>query len=270
MAAIPSRKGPWHNAGALLSWAAVACAAIAQLAGDVAAVWTGLVLFALGLSHGAGDEQDGSLRSFGLVHAAAYLVVGAAVAGLFLVAPLGGLVIFFALSAWHFSRSECHFDQLVRFAIAGLAIGGSALFRPAETAEVLGFVVGETVPRNVLRLLAVAGLAGAACALFAFIRGKRGFGHGIVATLATLLLHPVLAVGLVFLIAHAVPVQERQVATYGAKRVLRAVALPTLIATTGAAALALAVWLGAIPVPIGLALAFGMATPHMLTERLER
>lgn len=248
----------------------VALAVIAQFAGEDFAICLGLVLFVLGLSHGAGDEQDDTLASFTLVHAAAYVVIGAAVAGLFLVEPLGGLALFFALSAWHFSRSDCRFDQTTRIAIAGLAVGGSALFRANETAEVLSFVTGEDLPVNFLRFLALAGIGGTGFALYAFIKGRRGFGHAVVAGLSTAFLQPVLAVGLIYLIAHAMPVQERQIAAYGMHRVLRAVALPTAIATLGAVALAVAVFLGDLPTQIAVALAFGMATPHMLTERLER
>lgn len=36
-----------------------------------------------------------------------------------------------------------------------------------------------------------------------------------------------------------------------------------------AAAIALAVWSGWLALELAVALAFGMATPHMLTERLE-
>lgn len=265
-----NKRGPWQNAGALFSWVVVALAVIAQFAGEDFAICLGLVLFVLGLSHGAGDEQDDTLASFTLVHAAAYVVIGAAVAGLFLVEPLGGLALFFALSAWHFSRSDCRFDQTTRIAIAGLAVGGSALFRANETAEVLSFVTGEDLPVNFLRFLALAGIGGTGFALYAFIKGRRGFGHAVVAGLSTAFLQPVLAVGLIYLIAHAMPVQERQIAAYGMHRVLRAVALPTAIATLGAVALAVAVFLGDLPTQIAVALAFGMATPHMLTERLER
>lgn len=198
------------------------------------------------------------------------MLIGAAVAGLFLIEPLGGLALFFALSAWHFSRSDCRFDKITRIAIAGLAVGGNALFRYSETATVLGFVTGEELPRNFLRFLALGGIVGGGFALYAFIKRLRGFGHAIVAGLSTAFLQPVLAVGLIFLIAHALPVQERQIAAYGWRRVVRAVALPTAIATLGALALAVAVAQGLLATQLAVALAFGMATPHMLTERLER
>ena len=252
-----------------MSWAAIALAAFAQLAGGPWPVWLGLALFVAGLAHGAGDEQEGELARMGVMQAAAYLIVGIAVAGLFLVAPLGGLAVFFALSAWHFARSDCRFHQATRYAIAGLAVGGSALFHPSGTAMVLAEATGEQMPEYFLRALAVAGVIGSGFSAFALVTGKRGFGHAVVALLAVLLLHPVLAVGLIFLTAHAVPIQQRQAAAYGTTTVLKAIALPTAIATLGAAGIAASVVAGVIALPLAVALALGLATPHMLTERLE-
>ena len=263
-------RGPWHDAGALLSWAAVTLAVVAQVAGAAYAVAAGLVFFVMGLAHGAGDENEGGIARIKLVHAAAYLVTGAAVAGLFLFAPLAGLALFLALSAWHFGRSDCAFAPVTRYAIAGLAVGGSALFRPDATTDAFAVIVGADVPILIVRVLALLGVAGTGAALWAMVRGMRGFGHAVIALGATLAFDPVLAVGLIFLTAHAIPVQQRQIATYGKRTVWRAVALPTLIATTGALAIALLVWTGHLPLPLAIALAFGMATPHMLTERLER
>ena len=249
---------------------AVTLGVVAQIAGDGWAVLAGLVFFVMGLAHGAGDENEGGIARIKLVHAAAYLVTGAAVAALFLFAPLAGLALFLALSAWHFARSDCAFDPLTRYAIAGLAVGGSALFRPGETAEVFAVIVSGEVPALVIRVLALLGVAGTGGAAWALVKGLRGFGHAVIALAATVLFNPVLAVGLIFLTAHAIPVQQRQIANYGRSTVWRAVALPTLIATLGALGIAALVWTGHLALSIAIALAFGMATPHMLTERLER
>lgn len=248
---------------------AVLLACIAQILGGAWPVWLGLTLFVVGLSHGAGDEQDGELKRIGLMHAAAYLIVGIGVAGLFLITPLGGLAVFFALSAWHFARSDCRFEQAARFAIAGLAIGGSALFQAKLTGMVLSDATGAEVPDWFLRALAVAGTFGSGFAAYSLFTGKRGFGHAVVALLAVLLLHPVLAVGLIFLTAHAIPIQQRQAAAYGPRTVLRAIAIPTGLATIGALAIVAGVGADLITMPLAVALALGLATPHMLTERLE-
>ena len=210
---------------------AVTLGVVAQIAGDGWAVLAGLVFFVMGLAHGAGDENEGGIARIKLVHGAAYLVTGAAVAALFLFAPLAGLALFLALSAWHFARSDCAFDPLTRYLL---------------------------------------GVAGTGAAAWALVKGLRGFGHAVIALAATVLFNPVLAVGLIFLTAHAIPVQQRQIANYGRSTVWRAVALPTLIATLGALGIAALVWTGHLALPIAIALAFGMATPHMLTERLER
>ena len=205
---------------------AVTLGVVAQIAGDGWAVLAGLVFFVMGLAHGAGDENEGGIARIKLVHGAAYLVTGAAVAALFLFAPLAGLALFLALSAWHFARSDCAFDPLTRYAIAGLAVGGSALFRPGETGEVFAVIVGGDVPVLVIRVLALLGIAGTGAAAWALVRGLRGFGHAVIALAATVLFNPVLAVGLIFLTAHAIPVQQRQIANYGRGTVWRAVALP--------------------------------------------
>ena len=265
-----SRGGPWHDAGALFAWGALAAAVVAQLAGGMVPVILGLALFAAGLAHGAGDEQAGAIRPFGPVHAAAYVAVGLAVAGLFLTVPLAGLLLFLALSAWHFARSDCAFAREARWATAALATGGSALFRPGETAQVFAAVLGDAPPEPFMLPLAVVGAGGIAAALYALATNRRGCGEAVLALGATALLHPVLAVGLVFLVGHAIPIQRRQLARYGADAVWRAVALPTLIALVGTGVLALASVSGGLPLTVAAALAFGLATPHMLTERLER
>ena len=263
-------KGPWHDAGALLSWAALLLAALAQLLGETEATVAGLAFFVAGLAHGAGDENDATIRPFSLIHVGAYLVTGAAVTALFLVAPPAGLALFLALSAWHFARSDVRMAQETRFAIAALATGGSALFRHRETERVFAAVVGEPLPPLFVDVLALAGIVGIGLAGWVLFKGRRGSGHAAIAAGAVALLHPVLAVGLIFLTAHAVPIQQRQIRRYGSAAVWKAVAWPSVVALAGAAGLAVAVWQGWIALPIAVALAFGMATPHMLTERLER
>ena len=242
----------------------------AQFAGGTFPVALGLILFAAGLSHGAGDEQGGTMQRYGVLEALAYLVVGAAVAGLFLTAPIAGLALFLGLSAWHFGRSDCAMGELARYAIAALATGGSALFRRDETARVFETVLGQAPVAPQMTLLALVGAAGCVLVAFALFRNQRGCGEAAIALLATAFFHPVLAVGLIFLVGHAVPIQRRQIAQYGSATVWKAVALPTLVATAGGIALAALVWTGTLDVRIAAALAFGLATPHMLTERLER
>lgn len=263
------KKGPWHDAGALLSWGAVLLAAVAQLIGEEVAIVTGLAFFVAGLAHGAGDENGGKMARFSLLFACAYVLVGLAIAAAFLVAPLAGLSLFLALSAWHFARSDNRMASEVRLAIAGLATGGSALFRPETTREIFALIAGGPVPTAWFIGVTLAGLFGTIAALAASAKSRRGFGHALVALLSVVLLHPVLAVGVIFLTAHAIPIQQRQIAEHGAARVWYAVALPTAVAVVGASAIGAAVVWGALDIGVAIALAFGLATPHMLTERLE-
>ena len=265
-----NRKGPWHDAGALLSWAALGAACAAQLAGEDWALALGLLLFLGGLAHGAGDEQGTSIKPFAAIHVLAYVLVGLAVAAVFLALPLGGLALFLALSAWHFARSDIAMAQLTRLAIAGLATGGSALFRHDGTGRVFAQILQDPPPALFTDILALFGIAGAGAAIYSFVRGLRGSGHAIIALIACVAFHPVLAVGVIFLTAHAIPIQQRQIARHGHRAVWRAVLWPTVGAGLGAAVIAFMVWQGLIELKLAVALAFGMATPHMLTERLER
>ncbi|WP_435418479.1 Brp/Blh family beta-carotene 15,15'-dioxygenase [Parerythrobacter aurantius] len=253
-----------------MAMAACFVATIAQLAGEHWAIAMGIVLFALGFSHGAGEEDSGAIRSYRFQAIIAYLLVGSGVAALYLAFPLSGLVVFFLLSAWHFARCEPALGKWSGLAIAGLAIGGSALFRPAETEQVLSLVVSGSVPAFFMTLLTWAGGLGSVAAVAALLTRSRGAMLVIVALIATAMLQPVLAVGLVFLVCHAIPVLQRQLEDYGADAVWAATAWPTVTATLGAAALVLLVLTAGIDLRLAVALALGLATPHMLTERLDR
>ena len=269
MSALIASDGPWRNAGVHLSLCAIFLAGIAEASGDRFAIWTGLALFLAGLPHGAGDEQDGQIRRISLAHALGYVIVAGAVTGLFLILPIAGLSLFIGLSGWHFARSECGLSPINRYAIAGLAIGGSALFKPEATRSVFAEVIAAQMPSIYVSILAISGLLGAGFALWAVARRERGFGRSLLALGAVALMHPVLAVGLIFLTAHAIPVQQRQASSYGQDSVLSAVAIPTVLAVAGAAIMIWGVTADAITVPVAIALSMGMATPHMLTERLE-
>ena len=172
--------------------------------------------------------------------------------------------------AWHFARSDSGMDLLPRLAIAGLAVGGSALLRPHTTASVFTAALGEAPPTLLLLLLAVGGGAALLAAATSMALRRHGAASAGLAALVCFLFHPVLAVGLIFFGMHALPVQQRQVARYGTAQVFKVIALPTAVATLAAAAVALAVWNGWLALELAVAIAFGMATPHMLTERLER
>lgn len=266
-----SRKGSRLDAGALcVSAGMFAIALLAELAGPTIAVTTGLALFVLGLGHGAGDENEGVLRAYTLPLVVAYVVTALAIAALYVAWPLLGLSIFLALSAWHFARSDSGMARLPGVAIAALAVGGSVVLRPDTTAQVFGLVLGQEAPPSLMLVLALAGVAGLGLTGLGVALRRRGAAAAVLAAAACLVFHPVLAVGVIFLGMHALPVQRRQIARYGLAPVLRAITAPTLVATIAAGLMALAVWHGQLALELAIALAFGMATPHMLTERLER
>ncbi|MEW4448769.1 Brp/Blh family beta-carotene 15,15'-dioxygenase [Qipengyuania sp. JC766] len=265
----PTLEGSRSPTGALLVGCVLLAAVVALLVGGAAPTALGLALFVAGLAHGAGDEGGGRIRQFTLIHAAAYLIVGAAVTFLFLVAPLAALAMFLILSAWHFARDGAGSEPVARLAIALLAVGGSAVFRPAETAALFDLVLGIGTPAIFMRAVAAAGVAGVGLGLFAIVRARDNLAPIALAIASVALFPPVLGVALVFLLCHALPVQRRQIETYGMAAFRKAVALPVMLASAGAILLAAACLAGFLSVPLAAAIAFGLATPHMLTERLD-
>ena len=256
------------NAWTVLPIAVAGLALVAQIFGPSVAVTLGLAFFLLGTMHGAGDEQDGALKPFGLLSGLAYVAAGLAIAALFVSLPLAGLTLFLALSGWHFARSLD--GSLVRgIAYASLATGGSMLFRYDETAAIFGSLTGGAIPTAWLAMWAGIGAVGVGATLVSLMR--RPFDEVLWLTLAAVaLLHPVLAVGTAFLVGHAIPIQREQSARYGWRTVLLAQGPTTAIALVALTVLT-ALWRAdLVPLPILAALAFGFATPHMLAERLER
>lgn len=263
-AAILGGAGP-------LAWLPLVVCAIAGLAqalGDAAAIGTGLGCFLAGLAHGAGDENGGRIAPYRLYHALAYLLSGAALAALFLFAPLAGLSIFLLLSAWHVGRSE-RGGAARDWAVAALLIGGSALFRPDATSEVFASLLGQPVPAAFMLALAAIGVAGCALVFVSLWRKDSGWPRAALCVPVALAFHPVLAAGIIFLNGHAMPVQCRQIAAYGWQATCNAVRWPLGLSLAGATVLAIVSLHGLVALPLVAALAFGLATPHMLTERIE-
>ena len=258
---------PSRRAWAFLPFALGAAALVAQAASTTAAIATGLLFFATGIAHGAADEQDGAISRFGLLPAAAYIVSGLAVMTLFLAVPLAGLTMFLALSAWHFARST-EGTWLKGMAFAGIATGGSMLFQFDRTRGVFAALTGAAIPEGWLYIWVVTGALGVAGAVLHLCREPEDHSMWI-AVLAVVLLHPVLAVGVLFLVGHAIPVQAKQVQTYGSGAVVSAQAPATIAALAGAGALVLLWRFDLMPLTVLGAAAFGFATPHMLSERLE-
>ena len=258
-------------------WAAVvvlvfSAAIAAQLLGRDTAIAFAITLFAAGIAHGAGDEQGSNISRYSLAQGFAYLLAGLAIAAVFVAWPLAGLTVFLLISAWHFARSGPG-AAAYRAGFAFTAIGGSALWNLTETAEAFRLVLGAEPPRAWMLTLAMLGAAGLVLASIALAHDRRwSLQNGVLlASLAAMaLFHPILAVGLAFILGHALPVQREQLRRYGIKQALIAQAPATGLAVIAILAIIVLVIMGWLSVPIAAALAFGMAPPHMLAERLDR
>lgn len=261
-------RGLRQDAGALITIAAIGAAVAGELAGGAASTVVSLCLFAAGILHGAAEEDEAGIHRYSLGHAAGYVAFAAAIGGLYLAAPVAGLCAFLGLSAWHFASGRCKFGPTSRYAIAGLAIGGSALFFPTQTAGVFAAITGQPIPDYFMQMLALVGIGGTACAGFALARNENGAGHALLAALFAMLAEPVMAVALIFFVAHAAPVQRSQIERHGLRDVLNASLATGLIALAGGFVLVVLAWSGMIAIPVAVAIAFGMATPHMLADDL--
>ena len=246
-------------------WAIALIAVVAQLAGQGVAIWTGLALFLLGFAHGAAEEAGDTLRAPAPATIAFYLVTGAAFAALYLALPLVGLAAFLALSCWHFARSDTGLPPIANAAIALLSIGGTALLQPAATSAILAAMIGIEPPHWFMLLLAIAGATGVLLALASL----RATTSPLIAAAACALLHPVLAVGAIFLAAHALPVQAAQARQSGWRAVLSAQAPATIAALAGSAVLVALYRTGNVLLGWLVAAALGIAIPHVLVDGLE-
>ncbi len=187
----------------------IAAIAVATMLGDGAAIAIGLALFAAGLPHGfirgaqANPRLTSALYWFAYVSAAAVVLAG------FLIAPIALLMTFLAFSLVHFSISDALRSKAANLAIAALAVGGSALFQPTATAAMLGLAAGEYVPAMMLNALAIFGGVGVLVACVLACLEPRQHWTMLLAIAIVALLQPVLAVGAIFYLYHAAPIQRR-------------------------------------------------------------
>ncbi len=278
MNGIATDAGNWprHGAGATSILITLACAAAAVFAsalGDKAALACGAAFFLAGLGHGAAVEDTTGLRRYSLIEAGAYGVFALAIAAVCLVAPTAGLISFLALSAWHFSFA--HYgagrsadNPIGALALGWIAIGGSAVFWPATTTQIFADIIGEPFPDWALVSLRALGVCGMLLGALAVLQRDEEAWMLILGVLATLAFPPILAVGFVFFVLHAMPETRRQVARFGLKHVVRATFLPVLLACVGAVIVGYYIVSGTIPFALAAALAIGLATPHMIAGDL--
>lgn len=274
-ARLAKNEGRLHIAGALqlLVFATVAAAALAM--GGYWPTALGIGCFLAGLAHGASHDDGVMIARWTVPHLIAYVVAGCAVGMLMLAAPLAGLTVFLALSAWHFADTPDGGHVMSGAATGLIAIGGSALFQPDPTSAIFANLTGVVIPYEFMTALALAGGAGClltvGVAVMLLFHGTNHSGDALSPVLAfagTLLLPPVLAVGAIFFLLHARPTMARQIERYGRQRVFAACSWPTALAMIGAIVLIGLTWTGFLSLPIAAAAALGMATPHMLIDQI--
>ncbi|MEE4201480.1 Brp/Blh family beta-carotene 15,15'-dioxygenase [Erythrobacter sp.] len=264
-ASVPSRVAV---PGVRTALVLLAIASLAEGMGGAASMIVAAAFFLAGLAHGTLVERGGALFATSNPEATGYLVVAAAIAAFWLAAPLLGLALFLSLSAWHFAGEEAE-SPLATRAIALIAVGGSALFQPEATRAVFADLTGAAIPPLFLWGVAAAGAVGVVMVLLTAVRREPPAILGVLALTAVAWLSPVLAVAFVFLALHALPVTSRLFDLYGVQSTFEASAPATLLALTGMGALALALGSGVLDSASAAALLIGLATPHMLVDRLE-
>lgn len=250
-----------------LGWGAAASIALllalaAQAAGPDAAIAAGLALFMAGLPHGV----FGVVGSFLMTrpgYILRYLALGAVAALAFLAAPILILVLFLALSAWHFGHEPVAGTRLRRVAIACLAIGGSALWRPGETAAVFAALCGTAVPNALTFSLAIIGALGTLAAFGQLLRRPIDAAM-LVILISPVLLHPVLATGAVFMLGHAGPVSVGIMRNQGWSWLpVGAIVLISLVLAGGAV---FVLPLPSAHLPYAAAAALAVIIPHLLPQ----
>lgn len=203
--------GPVRVATAFSLSAAVAVVAVELAVGWGDLAWVPLVAgLLLGLPHGAVDHLVPAHRLGRRLPRTALFALGYAVVAVlawlaFRAAPVPALLVFVALSAWHFGTGETAFADLRagrpvrRQATASLVLGSLVLLVPLargahEAAPVLAAVVpggGGTVPAAAVTVvLAVVAPAGAALAVERLLAGRWLEAAEVAVLLALVLLAP--------------------------------------------------------------------------------
>lgn len=238
--------------------------------GESAKIAAGIALFAASLPHGLMREGKLNPRLGAPSYIALYIAAAGASLAAFLLAPHTALAGFLALSLAHFAASDALASRLANLTVGLLAIGGSAFFQPGPTAAMLGAVIGAPIPDAFVAVLRAAGLAGALAAGAAALRGEWQAGWLVCALALVAALQPVLAVGAVFYLFHAAPIQRRGFGAAGRK------AQPIMLAAALLAASGIAQFAPRLaqsnPDTLALVCAAGLAlfVPHLLEDASDK
>ncbi|WP_260482396.1 Brp/Blh family beta-carotene 15,15'-dioxygenase [Sphingomicrobium flavum] len=242
--------------------AALACG-LAVAAAEVPSLVPAFILCALGMLHGAVDMRGHRIVLPDAGFVIAYLAIGLVAAITIWLAPLHGLIGFFALSAWHFAREEQARDTPAPAAWGeGLVlIGAVFLLRPQAT-EALLQSMGTIWPAGATIWLALIGATG-----FALMLVGRRWTRTALLLGGYALFDPLLGIALHFAMLHAAPRFFELAAASSWPRLFRAAAPFAALAIVGGGLLLGGVAAGAIAPALFTAAALAILIPHMLMDR---
>ena len=243
--------------------------AIGALGGETVSIAVGLAFFTAGLPHGFVRGTRSNPRLKRVWYWIAYLLGAALVVAAFLLAPIAALAAFLALSLVHFAMSHAHGDRLFNLAIGLLIVGGSALFQPSGTAAMLSAVAGQPVPPLLMSALVFAGAAGTALSALLCLSEPKRHASLIVAVGLMAALHPVLAVGGVFFLYHAAPIQHRAASAFGKSPALMLGAAVIALSVSALAFEFSGIQPSVFQIAIASACAIALITPHLFEDLID-
>lgn len=188
-----------------------------------------------------------------------YISAALAFIGLIWFFPVAALVVFLALSIWHFGFTDMTYlspsdNQVLLWLSGSLPVLGPVLGHPRQTSELFAWLINRE-PDAVLSVLSVAGPVAAMVWLagFGFLASRhyRDLGFRVLAELVTVgavlvLLPPLLAFTFYFCLVHSVrhflAIAENRLVGSGAREIVGLLIRKSAPATLMAIGLALATW----------------------------
>ncbi|WP_371395643.1 Brp/Blh family beta-carotene 15,15'-dioxygenase [Fretibacter rubidus] len=252
---------------------------VANALSPIAANWIAIVLFLLGVPHGAVERTETAPRFTmpTLAYTALYIVFGILVFASWLISPLGTFILFLLLSAWHFGQSEPDLRLIGLWVIIG-----SCLIYPAQTLSIFAALLESGSPPS--QWVVASQILAAACLMGLLIeyavRIKSGQKPSLLRlaflVLLFLVLPPIPAVAVYFFALHGLGEFARTLAAVSRASVLREGSAlkpidilklygpATFPAMIGAVIILWMTVTGYIPMVIAAGLATAFIIPHML------
>lgn len=236
--------------------------------------WIAIGLFLLGVPHGAVERSDTAAKFImpTMAYTSLYIVFGILVFASWLISPLGTLVIFLLLSAWHFGQSEPHIRSIGLWVIIG-----SCLFYPAQTLGIFAQLSDSgPPPQTLITLSTYAALAVIPFACMEHIwHMRKGRQPSLLrpafVLVLFLVLPPIPAVAVYFFALHGLGEFARTLAAVSrgtdgmtVKKALTLYAPATLPAMIGAVVILTLTVQGYVPIVIATGLAAAFIIPHMV------